>query len=62
MKSSPPKNTAVTAVMAITITVYLMVSLRVGQLTFFISSLTSFRKFIILSTIFVSKNAPRGYI
>jgi len=47
-KSKPPKKRATAKEKPITIKVYLMVSFLVGQLTFFISTLTSFKKLTIL--------------
>jgi len=46
-RSRLPKKAATTTEMPITIRVYLIVSCFVGQLTFFISVLTSFKKTII---------------
>jgi len=45
-KSNPPKKAAKTAEAPTTIKEYLIVSCLVGQLTFFISTLTSLRKVI----------------
>lgn len=44
IKSNVPKKAATATEMPITIKVYLMVSCLVGQLTFFISRRTSFKK------------------
>ncbi len=52
-KSKPPKNMETTTETPITIKVYLTVSFLVGQLTFFISSLTSFKKVMILFKKFI---------
>ena len=46
-KSNPPKKAATATETPTTIKVYFMVSFLVGQLTFFISSFTSFKKGII---------------
>lgn len=53
IKSNPPKKTATTAEAPITIKVYLTVSFRVGQLTFFNSNLTSLRKETIFNNLFL---------
>jgi len=52
-KSSPPKKAATAKDTPITIIEYLKVSCLVGQLTFFISVLTSLKKFINFPKIFI---------
>jgi len=47
MKSNTPKKIATATETPMTIKVYLKVSFRPGQLTFFISKWTSFRKVVI---------------
>ena len=51
MKSSPPKKAATARDAPTIIRVYLMVSVLVGQFTFFISILTSFKKTMIFEKI-----------
>lgn len=53
IESSPPKKIATAAEAPITIKVYLTVSFRVGQLTFFNSNLTSLRKETIFKNLFL---------
>lgn len=64
-KSSPPKKAATAKETPIIIKVYLKVWWRVGQLTFFISNLTSFKKATILFGIFAMSmlfcNQPLNY-
>jgi len=63
MKSMVPKKAATATETPITIRVYLMVCCLVGQLTFFISSLTSFKKVTILVGIFLKfmvQKSPSG--
>ena len=59
MKSMPPKNTAITKDTPITNRVYFKVVCRVGQLTFLISSRTSFKKVAIFVNISILK-APEA--
>jgi len=55
IKSNVPKKMATATEIPIMIRVFLIVSSLVGQLTFFISNLTSFRKVAILVNIFSPK-------
>ncbi len=57
-KSRPPKYKATPNEIPMTIKVYLTVSFLVGQLTFFISNLTSFKKTMVLLIIFMVFKKP----
>jgi len=67
IKSNAPKKTATARETPTTIKVYLKVSCLFGQLTFFISNLTSFRKVVILVKKFIEivwkwfKKRPFGH-
>ena len=53
IKSMAPKKVAMATEIPITTRVFLIVSCLEGQLTFFISNLTSFKKVVILVKIFI---------